>query len=517
MQKENNKYFVINIIAQIFILLANLGISFFLTPFIVSKLGSEMYGYVSLSQDFVNYAMILTVALNSMSGRFITVSLHQNKTDEANKYFTTIILANIIISIVLFVLGVFLVYFLDYLIDIPNNSITDVKILFIFILLNFLISLIGSTYGVATFSTNKLYLQSKRKIESYIIKIAILIICYTFFKPYILFVGVATMISTLYTVLMDFYYQKKLLPEICVKKEYFDFQKLRNVISSGVWSSISKLSNVLTSGLNLLISNKFVNSLMMGSLSVARTLPNMILSAFGLISSVFSPNLTIYYAKKDKKNLQREVTNSIKFLSAFSCIFITFLFVYGKEFFMLWVPQQDSEFLYWLSILSSFALVVALPMENFWNLFIAANKIKYSSMALITDAILSVLTMAILLFCFKFNDAQKMYIISGVSSVFSVILSAVFLPIYGAKCIDEKSTYFYPVLGKAMTVTGLSILIMFIFKTFYHVESWFQLIVSGCIICTVCFILDYLILFTKSEKQDIKNKLISCIKRRKNK
>lgn len=505
MQKKNNNHFLINVIAQIFILAANLGINFFLTPFIVAKLGSETYGYVGLANDFVNYAMILTVALNSMAGRYITIALHQEKNLDANKYFTTTLISNVVISIFLAIIGSILIIFLEFVIYIPNSLNFDVKMLFFFILLNFLISIIGSVFGVATFSTNKLYLQSKRKIESYIIKIIILIVCYSFFKPYILYVGLATVLSSIYVVLVDVYYTKKLLPNISIKKQYFEFNKLKEILVSGIWSSISKLSSVLSSGLNLLISNKFVSSIAMGSLSVARTLPTMILSAFGLIASVFSPDLTIYYAKNDYEQLKKEVIKSIKFLGSFSCVFVTFLFAYGNEFFALWVPGQDSHFLNQLSILSSFALIVALPMENFWNLFIATNKVKISSIALISDAVLTVLSLSILLGCFNLDNNSKMYIITGVSSAFSLLLSLIFLPIYGAKCIKEKNCFFYPILIKVVIITLISTILSVIIKHYLIINSWLNLIINTLLTGIICLILDYFVILSKDDKFQIKN------------
>ena len=60
-KKENKISF------SIFVGVATFGISlcisFFVTPIIVDKLGSEAYGFVSLANNFVSYAALITVAL----------------------------------------------------------------------------------------------------------------------------------------------------------------------------------------------------------------------------------------------------------------------------------------------------------------------------------------------------------------------------------------------------------------------------------------------------------------------
>ena len=512
-QSNKNKRLFINIFAQIIVLIVNFCISFFLTPIIVNKIGKEAYGYVGLSTDFINYATIVTAALNTMASRFIAVSYHQNKHDEVNKYFSSVFFANIIISIFLSIISSIVVIFLEKIIEIPNNMIIDVKLLFIFMFANFLISIIGSVFSSSTFTTNNLHLQSKRKIESNIIKSIILIISYCFFKPYILYIGIATIISTIYSVIMDIYYTKKLLTNVRIKTKFFDIKKIKQLLISGVWSSINKLSGVLSNGLDLLISNKLVGTIAMGSFSIAKTLPNMFLTAFSLIASVFSPDLTEYYAKNNMDGMKKEVLKSITLLGLFSSILVAFLFAYSKEFFELWVPGQRSDLLYNLTILSSFAMMFGLSLEGIWNVFIATNKVKISSLFLVITSILTLIIEYILLTTFKFNSDIKLYIIAGVSTVFSLFRNLIFLPIYGAKCIKQKNTTFYPIIIRISIVTLLVYVFSLLIKQIIIINSWLILILNVIMTIAIALILDYIIILDKDMKKNLKIKFIKMLKR----
>lgn len=77
MESSDNKRLAINIIANIIAFAVNFVISFFLTPYIVETVGKEAYGFVSLGNNFVNYASLITVALNSMASRFITIEIQK--------------------------------------------------------------------------------------------------------------------------------------------------------------------------------------------------------------------------------------------------------------------------------------------------------------------------------------------------------------------------------------------------------------------------------------------------------
>ena len=74
-----NKELLINMISSIVSFVITMGISFFLTPFIVGKLGREAYGFIGLINNIISYASVVTIALNSMAGRFITLASDRAK------------------------------------------------------------------------------------------------------------------------------------------------------------------------------------------------------------------------------------------------------------------------------------------------------------------------------------------------------------------------------------------------------------------------------------------------------
>ena len=68
------KRLTINLIANLFSYGVAIAVSFYLTPFLVGRLGKELYGFYGLSADVTNYITVIGVALNSMAAKYITVS-----------------------------------------------------------------------------------------------------------------------------------------------------------------------------------------------------------------------------------------------------------------------------------------------------------------------------------------------------------------------------------------------------------------------------------------------------------
>ena len=65
-----NKQLLINMTAQIVAFVVNFAINFFLTPFILDNVGREAYGFVSLGNNFVNYASLGFCCIEFYGGTF---------------------------------------------------------------------------------------------------------------------------------------------------------------------------------------------------------------------------------------------------------------------------------------------------------------------------------------------------------------------------------------------------------------------------------------------------------------
>lgn len=488
----------INFIAQIIAFTLNVGISFFLTPYIVEKVGIEANGFVNLANNFIQYAQLLTIALNSMAGRFITIKFHQKDYKGAGTYFSSIILANIFLSIMLSIIFIFVIIFLNNILNITPNLLTDIQLLWTFIFLNFITSIFSSAYSVGNFIKNRLDLSALYNMEGYFIRVLVLFLTYFIFPSAVWYVGLATFIMGLYIMLRNIAFQKNNVPELKYKKENFNWKAIRLLLSSGIWNTISKLSSILSSGLDLLITNLFVNPIAMGILSVSKTLPTVILSLFGTMASTFMPELTINYAKNEIPQMKQQLIQSIKLFSFLSTILMSILFGFGKEFYALWTPTQDSNLLYSLTVVSCVELAFCLPLEPLYNVFIVTDKVKKSSVVLIVTSVITIVSVFIGLH-FANTEEIKLFIIAGMSTLISTIRVLTFLPIYGAQCLNYKWTTFYPIIIKNVVSIFILTIFSFLLKQVILVNSWISLIGAILILVLLSIFINAFVLLNKRE------------------
>lgn len=507
MTKNNkNKQLVINMAANLLSTVVGFCVSFFLTPFIIERVGVEANGFVSLAGNFIGYATIVTMALNSMAGRFITISIHQEDYDETNKYMSSVFAANLLSSAVLTVPAVLLIINMNSWFNVSAAIVSDVKILWAFLFANFLYGNIVSVFGVATFSQNRLDIQSGTGIILSLVRAGIIVAAYMLFDTKVWYIGATTFLCTLLTSVVNIYCTKHFLPFAKISRKYFDFKKIKDLLSAGVWNSVSKVSNILSEGLDLLVANLFIGDTAMGIISLAKHMPAYILSFTGGISSIFAPQLTINYAKNNMEEIKNDLISSIKILGFITCIPLSIMYAYGDVFFGLWAPTQDAKLLQTIAIVASLEFPLVLPLEPLWNIFTTTNKVKQSSLYLVINSAATIIIEFILLH-FATAEYQKIMIIVGVSTAFSIVRALTFLPLYGAKCLNFKKTIFYkPAFQNLLAVIVLTGISLFV-KKIFPLNSWFALIAASCLTAAISFVINYFALLSKHERDILKSKI----------
>ena len=509
---SNNRQLGLNMIASVLSSVVSFGISFFLTPYILKELGVAAYGFVGLATQIIGYSSIVTIALNSMAGRYVTIEYHKGDIEKANNYYSSVYYGNVILGILLFFISGLFVLFLEKIINIPEELILDVKTLFALLSINSILALLTNVYNISTFIKNKLDFSNIQGVIGNLLRALFLVVLFAVFIPQVWYFGLTALIATLYVSIRNLLFTKCYTPDLKHSKDNFDINSVKELISSGIWNLVTKLSNLLETGLNLLIANIFVGAKLAGSYSLAVTIPTMINSICSVMAGNFAPLLTKLYAEQNKEEMLRELFKSIRIMGFLSSIPISVFVVYGVELYRVLVPSEDATLLYWLSIASSLVMVVAMPLESLWNIFTITNQVKKSSINLLEWSI--AIFVGIISGMLIVKDAvARLFIIALVKSVFASIRTLTFLPYYGAKCLGYDNFIFYPVIFRNLLCVFATIAIGLIIKLFLPTQSWIGLILGCLILCLVGVIMNWFLSLNESDRVFIKSKVNSAIRK----
>lgn len=483
-------------------------VTLLITRIIVSKIGNDGNGFYQLSNDFVNYAMVASIALNSMAARYIIVSFYKNNIRKTNKYYNSVLYSDIFLSVVIFFISLILCVYLEKVISIPQELLNDVKLLFLTMFLNFVITVAASVYGVATVVKNRVDLDSKRNAEGNIIKLVVFAVLTYYFEPKIWYIGMATIVANFYVVFRNIKYTRILLPDIVLfKKDFFDRKIIKELVSSGSWNSITKIGSIFLGGMDLLLANQFIDSFAMGVLSISKLIPKYIFSSITSVASVFNPSILIEYAKEDVNSLVKVINKSIRLMSFFSVIVEVIVLVLARDIFVIWLPGQNYDLLYRLSIIAIIGYIALMPLEVLWAVFTAKNKVKISSIYLIIESILVISIVLIGMICI--DDIEiKLYLIAGTSSVFELIRAFIFLPVVSAKMLNINKLTFYTPLLQNIVALCISVTLGLLLKKTTNITGLGGLFFYCATLVAFSTVVCYLVLCSKEDRKEILNLLI---------
>lgn len=486
----------INLIAAFVAFSTNVIINFFITPFIVERVGVAAYGYVAMANDFVAYISLITLALNTMSSRFITIAIHKNDRILANEYYSSIIGSNVFVSIFLFISSTPIILFLDNIIKIPADLILDVKLLFFVSTVNFLLTVLLSTYAVCYIIRNELYLSSLVQIKGNLLRLILLLILFGFFNAHVFYIAIGTLVSTILVKVYDVFYQKKLVPELQFSLRNFHWDKCKIVLSSGIWSSVTRLGNILSGNLDLLLVNVFLSPVDMGLLAITKIAPNFLTTFTGIMAGVCMPTFLELFARGEHDMLVDNIISSMKTFSLILGIPLIILISLGKQFFALWIPQQDSMQLYILSILSLIAIIIIGPVALMHNIFTVVNRLKVNSLLVVFTGLLNTFFGVLILK----NTDWGIYGLVSLAAGLSLMRNLLYTVPVGALYLGKPVKTFFPVLLQSSLTVIISGFILHLIFSLIDISTWPQFFGYAIISMIALIITQLVFLFSRQER-----------------
>lgn len=511
-----NKRFVINLISNTLSYGTTVLVAFVLTPFLIQTLGKEIYSFYPLANNFVSYMSILTVALNSMSSRFIMVELIKKNKEGANTYFTSVFYGNIIMSFILGIIMLIIVRYLHMILNIPINMIETVKILFSLIFLSMLVNILTTVFGIATFIKNRLDLSSFIEIGKGILRIILYIFFFRLLKPSIVYIGIVTLIVAIFGFIVNFILNKRLLPEMSFHISYMKRRALITILSSGIWNSINQLGAVLISSISLFMSNILLGENAAGDYSIVQIVPLFLSGVISMLTSIFLPELTKKFAEGNVKLLVKDIHNSQKLIGIITNVLVAIFIAMGTDFFKLWVPGEDSIKLQNLSILSTIPMLVTGSVWTITNLFTVTNTVKMPS---IVTNLCGALNIGISILLIKTTNLGT-YSIAISQFIVIMIRVGFFIPIYPTLHFKIKKTTFYPIVIRTLGSAFINFYFFTFIKGYFQLNSWASILVYAIfcgilgLIISCCIILnpiDIKLLIFKSKRFHNNRSMISSV------
>lgn len=386
----------ISIIANMISVIVSAFVSFIITKYVVETVGSTTYSFYPIATNFANYFSIIFISVNAMSARFITVAFVNHQEEDAKKYFTSVLFADLGIAVVLSLLLIVFIARIEYILNIPVAILPSIRKLFIYLLIMVIVNGVCSVYIIAPYARNRMDIAGVISIIDNITKLLFFLFLLNRGDFHIEHYGLVLLVAAIVNLVLNYFATKVLLPGFSLDLKLLSLEHIKEVVSSGFWIMINRSGVLLINNAQLLVINIVLGADASGPLSLTQPIYSFI-SLFGSAMVNTITPLVVRTVAQKKETFDQDV----RYIQLLFALLIgglcTIVMGFGEQFYHLYLPKEDAHLLYVLSYLNLLQLLITY-ITTFYTAFLTAiNKVKVPSLVMLGIGVIGIGIMFLIL------------------------------------------------------------------------------------------------------------------------
>ena len=491
-----------NFYTNILTLVVNIVIGFFYTPYLTRTLGPSAYGIVPLALIVNQYISVVAGALTSSFTRFYSIAIQKGDIEEATKTISTSMAVLLVLIASLIPLLAFVILRVDKVFSIPAEHVADAKLLFLYTILSFFLSLITSLINVTLYATNRLDLMNVIKIVRRFFKLPLIILFFVLVEVNVKYIGITSCIIEAFLLVYSIYLFRNHRPEgVTIRLSKASRTVFAALFAMAVWILVQYVGDTALYRIDNIVVNRNWGIVDSGALGAITEMGNFINQVTGVIGSLFGPLIIIAYSKGRHDEVVHLSTSQSYIVGIITAVLAGFLAGFSAPVLEYWLGPKypiDSQYRLWMIIkLTLTPFYAAGGVLSFT--YRAWNKVRFPALATLAIGVVNLIALTLLVRL----TAAPIWVLLVVSVVLGIAQSY-FL---GSYCVSK----IYPEAAKPLTVSFVKIVVTmaaveavcFAFCSLVEMDSPVKLVAYGAMVGIAVAALAYLVCFDKTQKREV--------------
>ena len=499
---NNNNRIVYNTAVVYAQLVLSTIVGLFSIRFILKALGEEDYGIYLLVGGVVAMLNFLTGSMSHASTRYMAYALGKKDQELSLRTFNTTLFIHFILALIVFIIlevGGWAMF--EWMLNIPEGKIGDAKIVYQFMVITTLVSIISVPFDAVITSHENLTFFSIVTLLHNVITLLVGIFLLHYDGNKLVFYGVAVLLNSLLSRFIKQFYSIKKYPECKTNiKKYKDNSLFKEILSFSGWNLVSSISSVLVTQFRSVLINMFFGVKLNAGEGIAKRVNGQVNEVSVGITRSITPQMTKSESSGNRTRLISLTCMGVKYT--------TFLFA------LLALPIAfEAHFILkiWLDSIPSYAVVFCrlIIISQFvskltWQIGNAINSVGIIKNYRIFTSITLLFSVVIMYVVLKAGGSPEMVFV--VDIIANVLLGVVNL--YFGKKIVMIDPWSFIKNTTLPVVIPMIISVAVVYPIFlYMEEGWFRLFLF---FFTFVILFSVLFLFVGTKK-DERNKLINTV------
>lgn len=331
-----------NVLFNWFGTIANMAVGFFLSPFILHRLGNVAYGVWVLAVSVVGYLGLLDLGMQSSVLRFVSQGHTQQNHQAASDATSAALWVRLQISAIALLLSGGLAAVFPHVFKIPPELASDARKAILLIGATTAITLSFGVVGGIISALNRYDLQNYVGLVQTAIRVVGIVIVLRGGHG-IVGIAVCEFFATLAGKLLQVWIARVLYPELRIRLSRPSTETLRKIWSYSAYTFLVTIAVQLVYQTDNLVVGAFVSPAAVTFYAIANSLCRYATQLISSISGTFLPAASTYEAAGDSAGLLMLYKNGTRTSLVVSLPMLITLIVRGSSFIGLWMGQQYSH------------------------------------------------------------------------------------------------------------------------------------------------------------------------------
>lgn len=378
-------------------------IGFFLTPFIIHRIGLERYGILAISGTITGYFGLLDLGIGSSFGRFIA-AFHTSR--EPAKIGEVVGIGLVFYTIVGTIVTVVACVLLNPLIEffkIPHALHDEAFIVFMAGILLFVVSGIGSVFVAVQVGLQRMDLMNKIAMAMSVVSIAGTV--FVLGRGFgLLGLMANNALILMLGVLINVAVACMLVPDAMTKGIVFSKAMFRQLFSFGWRMQIARISGLVVTQIDKLLIVSFLSVGLVTYYQLGSAIVLSVAAFAGLLTSSLMPAFTELDIRQGRAQLVAAYMRSTKYLAFIIVPLFVFLIFSASRIMTVWMSQPCAQAAFVIRVLAAGWMINTIAQVA-TSMCVAINKPQFMARSSLIIVVLNLIGSTLLIKLFGFSGA----------------------------------------------------------------------------------------------------------------
>ncbi len=501
--RTSSRQLLINVGSNVALIILNMGLALWFTPYLIGVLGVAAYGVVTLATSVATYMAIIDSALNKALGRFLTIEIRQGRFAAANRTFNTALGLSLIIGLILIpIIGV-IAYLSPRIFDVPATQESATQWVFLAALLSYVLMFARGVFTTSPFAVNRIDLQNAIQATGIVVRVLITIALLSLLPtPSMGAIGTGVLLGMLASIALAWAVMRVLTPQLSVNLSFFDRGQLAGILGISSWVFVNEIGSLLSLNIDQIIVNVRLGVESQGAYALALQWSVLLLTLGRAMSTALAPIMMLQFAGGQTAKLADTSRRSVKYLGLIMALPVGLIVGLATPLLRVWLGPEFERLSLLLAIIV-FPLCIYTAVVPLFTVQIAYNRVRLPALVSFCTGLVN---LGLALWWVNYDKTGL-----GVAMASAVSLAfrfAIFTPFYNAHIQSLPWYTYYPALLLTVGLAGATALASHMLSQSWVIDDWISLISAATGIALVYGGVVYMVGLSSAERLDIRTQFI---------